>query len=79
MKDFVLGWALHLPYVSPKGRLLEGEIQLDLTMGPGVSATGEVVWDQSQFRTKDPKLRVKLAAIISQSENIIVKETERHA
>ena len=49
MQDFVLGWALHLPYVSPKGNFHEklNEIQLDLTMGPGVTVTGDVVWDQS--------------------------------
>ena len=53
VQDFVLGWALHLPYVSPKGNVPESEIQLDLTMGPGISVTGDVVWDQSQVRSKD--------------------------
>ena len=73
----MLGWALHLPYVSPKGKILESEVQLDLTMGPSISITGDVVWDQSQGRSKDPKLRVKLAAILSTQETLVTKTDAR--
>ena len=73
----MLGWALHLPSVSPKGTILESEVQLDLTMGPSISITGDVVWDQSQGRAKDPKLRVKLAAIISTKETLATKTDAR--
>ena len=72
----MLGWALHLPYVSEGGRIPETDVQLDLTMGPGVSITGDVVWDQSQGRAKDQKLRVKLTALLSTSETVSA-ENER--
>ena len=79
MQDFVLGWALHLPLVTKKGHVLESEVDLDLEMGPAIAITGDVVWDQSQGRAKDPKLRVKLAAILSTHETLAAKPDARQS
>lgn len=41
--------------VTGKDDLREGEVQLDLILGPGLTIFGEVLWDQSLTR-KDKKL-----------------------
>ena len=43
-------------------------------MGPGVTLTGEMLWDYSQVRPANgPKLYVKLATILSLNETLQVK------
>lgn len=47
-------------------------------MGPGVTLTGEMLWDYSQVRPPNgPKLYVKLATILSLNETLQVKGTEK--
>ena len=47
MQDFVIGQAIHLPYITKEGNLPAVETQFDLSMGPGVTLTGEMLWDYS--------------------------------
>ena len=57
-RDFVIGWCLYVPQLSSMGGkpdLREGEVQLDLLLGPGVTIFGDVLWDQ-QVARKDKKL-----------------------
>ena len=56
-RDFVIGWCLYVPQISTLAgkQLREGEVQLDLILGPGVSIFGDVLWDQFVAR-KDKKL-----------------------
>ena len=49
-RDFVIGWCLYVPQltshqVEGKDELKEGEVQLDLILGPSVSLFGDVLWD----------------------------------
>lgn len=80
-KDFVIGWCLYVPPISGEC-LVEGEIQLDMLLGPGLTLFGEVLWDQTVVR-KDRRLFVKLAFILSQSEenhqSISISPAERRA
>ena len=71
IQDFVIGQAIHLPHMSKDGNLPMVETQFDLSMGPGVTLTGEMLWDYSQVRPPNgPKLYVKLATILSLSETL---------
>ena len=66
-RDFVIGWCLYVPQLisvsnigaasKPESEqaLREGEVQLDLLLGPGMTLFGDVLWDQSLVR-KDKKL-----------------------
>ena len=57
--------------MSKDGNLPHIETQFDLSMGPGVTLTGEMLWDYSQVRPPNgPKLCVKLATILSLSETL---------
>ena len=61
--------------MSKEGNLPNFDTQLDLSLGPGSSLTGEILWDQSQVRPANgPKLLVKIAALFSLTENIIMQE-----
>lgn len=51
----MIGWCLYVPQASALQGLREGEVQLDLLLGPGVSLLGDVLWDQFVAR-KDRKL-----------------------
>jgi len=53
--------------VGQRDELREGEIQLDLILGPGLTICGEVLWDQGVAR-KDKKLFVKMGMVLSSSE-----------
>jgi len=66
-KDFVIGWCLYVPAIS-NDFLVEGEIQLDLLLGPGLTLFGDVLWDQTLARKDQRRLFVKLAFILSASE-----------
>ena len=71
MQDFVIGQAIHLPHITKEGNLAPVETQFDLGMGPGVTLTGEMLWDYSQVRHPNgPKLYVKLATVLSLSETL---------
>ena len=60
--------------MSKDGNLPHIETQFDLSMGPGVTLTGEMLWDYSQVRPPNgPKLCVKLATILSLSETLQIK------
>lgn len=60
--------------MSKDGNLPHIETQFDLSMGPGVTLTGEMLWDYSQVRPPNgPKLCVKLATILSLSETLQLK------
>ncbi len=43
-------------------------MQLDLILGPGLTLFGEVLWDQTQVRKDRQKLFVKMAFVLSGSE-----------
>jgi hypothetical protein len=43
-------------------------VQLDLILGPGLTLFGDVLWDQSQVRKDRHKLFVKMAFVLSASE-----------
>lgn len=74
MQDFVIGQAIHMPHLTKEGNLHNVETQLDIKMGPGATLTGEMLWDQSQVRPDNgPKLLVKLGALFSLSEHLVVK------
>ena len=45
MQDYVIGQAVHLPNLSKEGNLPNIESQFEIRMGPGVSLTGEMLWD----------------------------------
>lgn len=48
-QDFVVGWCNFLPYLIQKNQdILESDIRLEFTMGPGVSLTGELLWDSKK-------------------------------
>jgi hypothetical protein len=69
-RDFVIGWCMYVPQVNKVGQrdeLSEGEVQLDLILGPGLTIFGEVLWDQGVAR-KDKKLFVKMAMVLSSNE-----------
>ena len=68
-KDFVLGWCLYVPQLNSAELLHEGEVQLDLILGPGVTLFGDVLWDQTQVRKDRQKLFVKMAFVISSQED----------
>ena len=71
MQDFVIGQAIHLPHISANGNLPQMVTQFDLVMGPGSTLTGEMLWDSSQVRPANgPKLVVKLATVLSDSETL---------
>jgi len=56
------------------------ETQLDIKMGPGVTLTGEMLWDYSHVRPANgPKLLVKMAALFSLEENLVVRGAEEMA
>ena len=65
-RDFVIGWCLYVPPIS-NDCLVDGEVQLDLLLAPGLTLFGDVLWDQSVVR-KDRRLFVKLAFVLSSSE-----------
>jgi len=45
MQDYTLGWAMHLPtLIGNNTDIFEGEVNLELMMGPNVAITGEVMW-----------------------------------
>lgn len=67
-RDFVLGWCLYVPQITQNELLHEGEVQLDLILGPGLTLFGEVLWDQTQVRKDRQKLFVKMAFVLSGSE-----------
>jgi hypothetical protein len=47
-QDFVLGWCYYIPTLIQNNKdVQEADISLDLVMGPGISLTGEVMWDQT--------------------------------
>ena len=46
----------------------EGEVQLDLILGPGLTLFGDVLWDQTQVRKDRQKLFVKMAFVLCGSE-----------
>lgn len=80
MQDFVIGQAIYMPQITKEGNLPSIESQFDLSMGPGVTLTGEMLWDYSQVRPPNgPKLYVKLATILSLSETLQVKGADRMA
>ena len=67
-----------MPHMTKDGNLHNIESQFDIKMGPGATLTGEMLWDQSQVRPdKGPKLLVKLAALFSLSENLVIKNAEK--
>lgn len=65
-KDFVIGWCLYVPQIQ-NDYLVDGEVQLDLLLWPGLTLFGDVLWDQSLVR-KDRRLFVKLAFILTSTE-----------
>lgn len=55
----MIGWCLYVPQLSTlntKPDLRDGEVQLDLILGPGMTIFGDVLWDQQVARGKDKKL-----------------------
>jgi len=64
----VLGWCLYVPQITQSEVLHEGEVQLDLILGPGLTLFGEVLWDQTQVRKDRQKLFVKMAFVLTGSE-----------
>ena len=69
MQDYVIAQAIHMPHITKEGNLPNIETQVDLKMGPGVSLSGEMLWDYSQVRpVNGPNLLVKMATILSLSE-----------
>jgi hypothetical protein len=67
-KNFVLGWCLYVPQLTQADLIHEGEVQLDLLLGPGLTLFGDVLWDQTQVRKDRQKLFVKMAFVLSGSE-----------
>ena len=67
-KNFVLGWCLYVPQLTQADLIHEGEVQLDLILGPGLTLFGDVLWDQTQVRKDRQKLFVKMAFVLSGSE-----------
>ena len=63
-------------------KVVEKEIQLEFVMGPGVSLTGEVMWDQTQVNagTGTDRKRVTFGFVLSENKNVShldsVKEKE---
>ena len=80
MQDFVIGQAIHLPFITKEGNLPNLETQIDLKMGPGVTLTGEMLWDYSQVRPANgPKLLVKMATVLSLQETLVIKNSDEMA
>ena len=78
----MIGWCLYVPSIS-NDFLVEGEIQLDLLLGPGLTLFGDVLWDQTLARKDQRRLFVKLAFILSASEEsqapLALSSAERRA
>jgi hypothetical protein len=56
----VLGWCIYLPQFKGAD-IAESEVALDFIMGPGISLTGEVMWDQTLTKKQGAEsLTVKL-------------------
>lgn len=43
-------------------------IELDFMMGPGVSLTGEIMWDQQQYNKGNQRQSIKLSLLLSEEE-----------
>lgn len=72
-QDFVLGWCHYIPTLIQNNKeIQEADISLDLVMGPGVSITGEVMWDQTLTKKlqTDSQFKVKLSALITTKEEV---------
>ena len=44
-QEFVIANAVYMPKITTLGELQEDEVKLEMKMGPGVSITGDVLWD----------------------------------
>ena len=64
----MLGWCLYVPQLTQADLIHEGEVQLDLILGPGLTLFGDMLWDQTQVRKDRQKLFVKMAFVLSGSE-----------
>lgn len=44
--DYILGYCIHLPaLLSSNADILQQDLNFDLIMGPGISLTGDILWD----------------------------------
>jgi len=76
-KDYMIGWCIFIPKLAEgNADIQKTKLNLKLITGPGVSLSGEIIWDQTLTKTLSNAKSVKLTADFS-SEDEQVKPVEQ--
>jgi hypothetical protein len=65
---FSLGWTIFLPHFNQAGELIDQEIFEEVTMGPGLTPTGDFLWNPN-FGGEKEKFSMRISANLSTSES----------